>query len=328
MRFSDIPGQSIARRYLGRILQQGRVAQAYIFTGPQGVGKEALATAFGRALLCLNPDGDGACGQCEGCRKVQAGMHPDHHFINGNEGRIGIAAVRDLQRKIQFRPFYFRHVCVMTGAENLTTEAGNALLKTLEEPNTEVVFVLITSYWDRVLPTILSRCIRVSCHLLSRDEITGALERMGYEREKAQVAAAMADGSLDRARALLEGEQERLAREELLQLVFRLDHAGAAELWDVLQKVDTGQNLEKKLSLLALWYRDLLLWRETGNQRLLVNVDRLETIKKQAFKRTPAEWMQKIAQIEDARKKLRFNANPRLVADMLLLRLAGYGSEE
>ncbi|RMF26035.1 MAG: DNA polymerase III subunit delta', partial [Chloroflexi bacterium] len=145
-------GHEGAVALLQRAVMTGRLGHAYLFTGPTGVGKGTLAQALAQAVLCT---GDAPpCGRCRACRLVEAGHHPDLHWLAPQDGSLKIEQVRELERQLALTPVEgSRHVAVLEGMEQATVGAANALLKTLEEPPPAVLLILLTEEADALLPT-------------------------------------------------------------------------------------------------------------------------------------------------------------------------------
>ena len=180
-------GQPAAVRQLEAMLAAG-LPHGLLLTGPRAVGKTTLALDVAAALLCLDPDPDVAarpCRACRGCRLVADGNHPDVHRLapDGPGGLIGIDAVRTLITDLALLPVEGgARVAIVESAHRLTEDAQNALLKTLEEPPSSSVFILVSSRADSLLPTVLSRCPRLRFHELSPGDIAAALIRQGKMR--------------------------------------------------------------------------------------------------------------------------------------------------
>jgi len=160
MAWSEIRGQQLAVTMLQADLAKQRLASAYLFTGPEGVGKRLTALELARALICEGGSVE-SCGQCDHCRRMQRGTHPDLHLLvpQGSAKNIRIDDVRRVLERVHLHPFMARYqVVILDGAECLTDEAGNLLLKSLEEPPAHAAFVLISAQPSACLPTIVSRC--------------------------------------------------------------------------------------------------------------------------------------------------------------------------
>ncbi len=274
-------------------------------------------------LVCSRPRTDGGCGSCPDCRMTAAGSHPDVLRLEGTGQRFGIDQVRRIQAALAYRPRGDRHIFVVDPADQLTTEAANALLKTLEEPQGKAVFFLLSPCPERIPLTVRSRCIRVPFRRLSRDEIRRGLETMGYMGPEAEVAAALAEGSLGCALEIVRGKQHLLVRDEMIDLAQRAPAMRPAEITVIARKIGTRDALEERLRTLLVWYRDVLLWRETGETGLLVNADRLDEIRGAGTRYSAGELAGIIRSIDEAIKMLAANGNPRLIVEVLLLALSG-----
>jgi DNA polymerase-3 subunit delta' len=195
----DIVGHEWAVRFLRRAVASGGVSHAYLFTGPPGVGKTTLARALAAALLCQG-EGEPPCGTCRACRLVASGNHPDLHVVVSQRpgASLKIEQVRDLQRQLALTPVEARwRVAILRRFEEATTSAGNALLKTLEEPPPYVVLAVLASDADRLLPTIVSRCQQVPLRPLAVPLVQRALvERWNAEPEQAELLAHLSSGRL------------------------------------------------------------------------------------------------------------------------------------
>jgi DNA polymerase-3 subunit delta' len=220
MRFSEIRDQEQAAATLERAIASGKVAHAYLFVGPRGVGKRMTARILAAALCC-----DGAaplpCGACAHCRKIAASTHPDVRFLGAPEGkhRIPIEAVREAERWLAVSPHEARaKILVVDPAEEMTDAAANAILKTLEEPRSGSFIVLVTSAASALLPTVRSRCQIVRFRPLGDETVASILAAEGADPETARVAARLSGGSLERARQQSGEELGELLRivEEML----------------------------------------------------------------------------------------------------------------
>lgn len=159
MAFSDILGQAKALALLDRALHSGRLAHAYLFAGPDGVGKTTVALELAAVLLCRAPREDRPCGVCPGCRKFQSGNHPDLVRIRPEGAAIKIDQIRELKKALNFPPLESRQrVVLLEEVHTMRREAGNSLLKVLEEPPADNILILMGNATGAILDTIVSRC--------------------------------------------------------------------------------------------------------------------------------------------------------------------------
>lgn len=369
MPFSQLIGQSLAKDILQNALRTGRVAQAYLFHGPGGVGKETTARAFAQALNCLSPaSGPDACGQCASCKKVASFEHPDvqlvfpipKEFVEGGDedpgaafsnkaatafaklyeekrtdagykfpfrqaASIRILQIRTLIQSLRFRPHEGRRrVVIFLKADRFSLPAAQAFLKTLEEPEASTIFILLTETPQALLPTILSRCQKVRFTPLTRKEIVEALRlRLNLTPEKARTFAALANGSLGKALSLADEEKDEFQEErDLAKRLFETRGQGRALLnraWEIGRFRDRNK-AERIIDFLELWYRDLLLLQEQGEESV-INLDRMAELRTVRSRWETERLEQAIAACEDIKAGIRMNANLPLALTILMQRL-------
>ncbi len=335
MAFRDLIHQDHAVMLLRTAVRTGRIAHAYLFAGPAGVGRREAALAFAQLLNCERPTGADACGECASCRLIATGQHPDVRTIDVERGKVldpedttktavGLKQVLALRREVVYPPYQGRwKVYLIADSETLTNEAANSLLKVLEEPPPQVVIILIAEAVNALLPTVVSRCQLLRFSFIPTAAIEQALvDRFSLPRGRARFLAALADGRLGRAAAWATSGDALQLRESVLDL---LGHMAGA---DALERLDAAETLAKEketaaevLEIALLWYRDLLVWQHTQNESLLINVDRIDAIKTQALEVPSAVLSQWVDAVDDAKDALRRNVHPRLVLETLFLRL-------
>lgn len=266
MPFNDIIGQEKAIRVLRAYLGNSRFTGGYLFTGPDGVGKKALALRAAQALLCEKGNND-PCGVCSSCTRAAARQHPDVHVIEAGDGDIKIEEIRQLQRAMSLRSYEGgAKVFIIDNAHRLNAESANCLLKVLEEPPAGSVIILVTSKPSLLLKTVVSRCKLLKCPALERGCLEDMLvERYGVKRDEAHFFAYYAEGSLGAA----------LRLKETMSLV---EKNGIIDLFmkDAGEKTAavTREELRFSLSVLASWVRDMMLMKIGIPDRELVNADR------------------------------------------------------
>lgn len=232
--FDAIVGQDLAVSILTRSLSGG-AGHAFLFSGPDGVGKRDAAIAFAAGLCCE----DDGCGSCETCRRVREGIHPDVEVVVPDGTFIRVDQIREINHDVALRPFESRaRVYLLFEAEAMNAEAANAFLRTLEEPPSFVHFILVTSWPDRLLPTVVSRCQRVPFRRIPAGVLADHLrDRYGLTELEATAYARVARGNLDYARTLAGSEAAREQRARLLGWARALPGAGPLETLTMLDEV-------------------------------------------------------------------------------------------
>jgi DNA polymerase III subunit delta' len=328
MFFRDLIGQRDARAVLQGALRSGRIAHAYLFVGPEGVGRGAAARAFAQTLLC-ETSGDDACGSCVACRKVAAGAHPDLRVIapggrteSGAERRaVGIEQIRDLKREASYPPYEARwKVFIVEDAEAMRAEAANSLLKVLEEPPAQSVIILISESASALLPTIVSRSQVVRFTFVPAGEIAAALtERAGVPADQAPFLGALAGGRPGLAlRESAEGQAALEFRQEVVRSLGAVAGGGAVKRLEAAEAVSRRKDdVDRWLDTALLWLRDVAVWQAAHDPALLVNLDRRDQIAAWAERARPEGVRAAAAAIETAKTDLRRNINPRLILEHL-----------
>lgn len=321
MTFAQIIGHDRQKNILRRALASGRLAHAYLFAGPDGVGKRLMAIALARVLFCAHGTG---CGECTACRKLDHRNHPDLHVLEPDGSSIKIEQVRALQRDLSLRPLEAsRKLCLIEDADTMTVAAANALLKTLEEPRGDTVLLLLSSQPQRLLETIRSRCqlllfSRQPLELL-RDNLS---QQLGVADAEAHVLAALSEGSFKKAF----GKDRQLYLEERRRLLKTLTALSAGSILQILefaeQLAGDKATLPDILEIFQAFYRDVLFTLHGRDASELVNLDLCEKVQRMADREDVPSVLAKLDALGGARRQLERNLNPQLVMEVLLLRLA------
>jgi DNA polymerase-3 subunit delta' len=309
---------------------RGTVPQSLLFAGPEGVGKRAVAVALAQAVNCRTPEPTDACGVCPVCLRIARNQHTDVTIIEkGEEASIRIKRLRErVLDVIGYRPFEARRrVFIIDPADEMTWEAQDALLKTLEEPPPSAILILVTAYPDTLLPTIQSRCRRLRFAPLSDQDVARVLvERCGIDAARARLLAAGAGGSVSRALAEEVGDvaEDREAALALLQVSVRGDVLprlkAAAALAQHGSKRRDREALGDRLSLVASLCRDAAAI-EAGAADVVANADLAAALAELGRAFGVERLTEAFATLGRAQQALERNASPKLVADWVGVRI-------
>lgn len=319
--FEQIIGQTAAKKILRQALAKGRVSHAYLFYGPAGTGKKFAALSFAKAYFCEGEQRP--CGTCLSCRKIEHGNFADLRIVEPEGASLKIEQFRRIQKEIYLRPVEGKgRIYVIDEAEKMTLAAANSFLKLLEEPLSEVCFILIAHNLHALLPTVVSRCQLVPFVPYSRDELAVYLQKQyGKERDEAVFLAGLAAGSLRKADELGSGGEFLNSREEMFELWQRIE-SGNFSLWEMAEKFESKkEKIDEIFELFISWYRDALLYNQTREHKLLVNLDKVKKIAQIGQKYAWRELERKLRLLEESRSRLAQNANFRLEIEYLLLNL-------
>jgi DNA polymerase-3 subunit delta' len=275
--FRDVVGNQRAMQILRKGIETGRIYPAYLFTGMEGIGKRLVALNMAKALNCPNQAGE-ACDQCPSCQRMDKAGHPDLLQISPAGEAIKIGQIRELQRTIAFKPYEARwRVIIVDGAERMTREAANAFLKTLEEPPHGTTIILIATALEGLPPTVPSRCQRILFNPLTQEEVEKVLAEHLTTKE-IHTLAPLAGGS--------PGRVLRMDWEEVTKARGALPSALSSSLGRRLAVAQELAHQEGRggmfLEILQGWIRDLIVYRETGEEGRLLNSDLANEVKRVA----------------------------------------------
>ena len=338
MPFTGIVGHRRLLSLLTRAIARGTLPPSLLLAGPRGIGKRMTATAIATTLNCLHPrpaeafETD-ACGECQSCRRIARGVHPDVVVLEPEEsGAIKIDQVRDVIDRANYRPFEGRRRAVIVDdADALVPQAQNALLKTLEEPPSATVFLLVSSMSDALLPTVRSRCRPLRLGELTSLEVAEILIRdHQYSEAEAHAAAAEAGGSVGRAleaRGVDIGEAREAAQRLLYQAARVSDPVRRLEAArELVGKISGGGSRERdhlavRLRVLASLLRDLGLLAANAEALSLANADLRTDLNRLTDVFDGERTTRAFGAVDRALVALERNAGPKIVADWLVLQI-------
>ncbi len=336
MPFREIIGHQHVLGLISRAAVRATLPPSLIFAGPSGVGKHMAAVALAQLLNCQAPVGAGrpeadACGDCSACRRIARRVHADVLFIEpGDTGSIKVDQIREAIERSAYRPFEGRRrVVIINDADEIVSEAQNALLKTLEEPPPASSFVLVTSRPDTLLITVRSRCQRLRFGRLAPADVAAVLmQKHDYAETDAHAAASLSDGSI--GRALEKGSESFVeARDAALRLLkaASASSAPAARLQAALALPGAGRGKADRValtqSLLALssLLRDLGVLSSNADTRALANADLKTPLEALLRAYDGDRVLSAFSNVDRALDGLDRNGSPKIVADWLALQI-------
>ena len=321
--FEEILGNEMVKDHFKKAIANHKISHAYILTGEAGMGRKSIANAFAMTLLC-EKGGSEPCMSCHSCKQVMSGNHPDLIYVTHEKpGSIGVDDVREqINDTIMIRPYssYYK-IYIVDEAEKMTVQAQNALLKTIEEPPSYAVIILITTNQEAFLPTILSRCVQMKLKPLKDFTIKSYLTQNLHIAEKdADICAAFARGNLGKAIHLASSDEFRELFQKVMVLVKNVGTMDISMLLDCIREMkEQNFDIGEVLDLMQFWYRDVLMFKVTKDMNLLIFKDEYKMINETGEKVDYAGLEAILAAIDTARTRLNANVNMELAVELLLL---------
>ena len=325
-------GHDKAVSALQRSLAAGRLSHAYMLSGPPNAGKMTLAMDLARAVNCL--DDAKPCGRCTQCDRITRGLHADVRTVGvgtggSGDGRnrvaIGIEQVREVQRDASLKPYEGSYrVFIFDGAEEMSEEAANCLLKTLEEPPDQVIILLLTLDHGSLLPTLVSRCQLLELRPVPAPTVAQALvDGYGLDEGAAQEIARLSGGRPGWAisAAMDFGLVQELS--DRLEAIERVVEAGLEERFSYAAELASTflrsrETTRQELSLWLSWWRDILLVKE-GVRDYVTNLSRMKKLEAVANAVSSAQVAYAINKVRETSEHLERNINPRLALENMML---------
>ncbi|MFG6356430.1 MAG: DNA polymerase III subunit delta [Acetatifactor sp.] len=327
--FQSIVGQEQLKAHLQGALETHKVSHAYIINGEKSSGKEYIARIFAMALQCER-GGIEPCNECHSCKQALSKNQPDIIYVSHEKpNTISVDDIRaQVNNDVAIKPYSSRYkVYIINEAEKMTPQAQNAILKTLEEPPEYAVILLLVSNVNSLLPTILSRCV-----LLNMKPVRDALvkkylmEELQVPDYKAEVCVAFARGNVGKAKALASSEEFENVKNEALGLLKYLQDMEIPEIVTAVKKVGEFKlEVSDYLDILAIWYRDVLLFKATADVNGLVFREEIQAIRKVAGRSSYEGIENVIRSLDKAKRRLDANVNFDLTMELLFLEMKENG---
>ena len=345
MTFDDVVGQEHVVRTLRHAIEAGRVANAYLFIGPRGIGKTTLSRIFAKALNCQNPKGVEPCGGCVNCREIAAGRSLDVTELDA-ASHNKVEDVRPIIESVEFKPATSKYkIYIIDECHMLSNAAWNALLKTLEEPPPHARFIFATTEGDKVLPTIISRCQRFDLRRIQTNDIVSRLkhvcecEGITAEEDALLAIARGAEGGMRDALSsldqLISFRGDRVTEEDALGIFGLVSRAALENLANAILSGDTaailssiemfdssGKNMRRIAGELLQHFRNLVVVQALGPKAksLTATPEQIKTLVEQAGRVSAARVFRVCDQIAEMEDRLRYVLSVRTLIEMSLIR--------
>lgn len=321
--FADIYGHESIKEHLQSAIEMGKVSHAYIFNGGLGSGKKTMASILAKTLQCED-SGVNPCNECHSCIQSDSHNQPDIIWVRHEKpNSIGVDDIRDqVIGDIQIKPYSSRYkIYIIDEAEKLTVQAQNALLKTIEEPPVYGIILLLTTNADLFLQTILSRCVKLDFRPVKDELVTKYLkEHYQVTDYEAKFAVAFAQGKIGRAITIVTSDEFAQLKNEVMHVIKYAKEMSTAEIMAEVKNITHYKlTIDDYLDLLAMWFRDVLMFKSTKDSNLLIFKDQLSLVVSQAEQCSYEGIEDILNSIDKVKIRLKANVNFDLAIELLIM---------
>ena len=321
-KFEDVIGHEQVIEHMQTAIQKDRISHAYILNGEIGSGKKMLADIFAATLQC-EEHGITPCGKCKSCLQANSSNHPDILKVTHEKASISVDDIRtQLNADIDIKPYSSKYkIYIVDEADKMTEQAQNALLKTIEEPPAYGIIMLLVTNKNKLLPTILSRCVTLNLKPVSTDLITEYLMKEYQVPDyNAQISARFSQGNLGKAVRYSTSEEFNETKDKILHLLKYIENMQVYEILEGIKQLGEHKlEIYDYIDIMMLWYRDILVYKASGNPNHLLFRGEYPYIKKQAEKIGYDGIENVIRAMDKAKERLRANVNFDIAMELMLL---------
>lgn len=330
--FDDIKGQKGVVSHFKNAIKLNKISHAYILNGEKGMGKKTVAKAFAMTLMC-EKHGEAPCMECHACRQIMTDNNPDVRWVTHEKPNvISVDEIREqINTDVQIKPYSSDYkIYIVDDADKMNQAAQNALLKTIEEPPSYVVILLLTVNKDMFLSTILSRCVSMEFRPLGKEQVEQYLvEKAGIVDYKAIEVSDFAGGNIGKAIRLASSDDFMELKKSVVRVAKNIGNMNAADINAAIKEISTYKdNIEEYMDLLLTWYRDVLIYKSCGENiniqsneihGKIIFADYIGQIRKQAEELSYEAIERIFTELDGINGKLRVNVNFDMVMELLLL---------
>ena len=325
MDFRNIVGHEDIIRHFKSSIEMDKISHAYIINGETGSGKHTLATAFAKTLQCEKGMTD-PCNDCQSCKQVETENHPD--IITVTHEKPGVISVDEIREQVLdticVKPYKSKYkIYIIPDAQLMNVQAQNALLKTIEEPPEYGILILLTSNSDKMLSTVLSRCMVLNTKpVRERDMLEYLQKEMGLSEERAYFCLDFAQGNIGKAIKLAANDEYVQVIDSVVSVLKKIQELDVDDLTKAVSDIEKFKmSIDDYMDLMMMWYRDVLMLKVTGNVDKLLFKGEYSALKKQAGMLSYQRIEEKIDAIMRAKVRIDVNANFDVTMELLLLTL-------
>ena len=323
MNFNHIIGHKrIIENFKNAVINEN-IAHSYIFEGPKSIGKKTTAIALAKTLLCEEKQEE-PCGICTSCMQFNNENQPDFNIISTEDSSIKVEEVRDLEKDIGIRPFSGnRKIYIICQAEKMTVSAQNSFLKTLEEPPEYAVIILTTENKDALLSTIVSRCQTIVFKPTSASRIEQFLiDEFNETKEDASFIANFSNGIVGRAVMLSQNEKFKTLREQTIKAIDSTVMESKEKVFTTREFFEKNKDdIDEILDIILFYFRDMVIYGETGNDKYIINKDKIDFIKTHYNQLEKSALHDIIETVLDTKDNIDLKVNFSLNIEMMLLEI-------
>ncbi len=321
--FNDFYGQSGVIGHIKNAINMNKISHAYIINGEAGMGKKMMAKTFAMTLQCEKQK-DEPCMECRSCKQTLTMNQPDIKWVTHE--KIGLISVDEIREQvnsdIQIKPYSSKYkIYIIDEAEKMNDAAQNALLKTIEEPPVYGIIILLTTNSNMLLSTILSRCVELNLRPVKDDIIKRYLmEKSHVPDYQADMAVAFSGGNLGKAIKMATSSEFEELKNNVLQLVRNISSMTVAQMADLIKTAEKNKDgIDEYLDVLRNWYRDVLIYKATGDEKGVIFKEEMPHIRKQARQLSYESIENIVSAIDKVKIRLKSNVNFEMVIEILYL---------
>lgn len=323
MNYLSIAGHEKIKGILKNAIKNKNVSHAYIFEGSNLIGKRSMAKVFAKTLLCKE-QGIEPCEKCSACIQFDGENHPDFYQIKPSGNSFKKEQIEDLQKKIKNKPYEgIRQVYILEDSEKMTQEAQNSFLKTLEEPPSYAIIIMTTQNSRAMLPTIISRSQTIRFSPVSEKDIKSYLENeMKADEKEANLISKLSNGVVGDAIKILKSEEFKNMRNKLIELIDDTMYGTKMKCFDNYGFFeDYKDEIDDILKMMIVWFRDLMVYQETKDDSMVINSDKMISIKRQVESFDKMKFKSCIDIVLETQKNIVANMNKQLCIEVMLLKI-------